>query len=105
MANLFEASRNGITSSTGTVTLDTKRSTWFNQIVVNKGTATTGTLTLKYTLGGVTSNIVDSEGDNVTLSLSSQPSPVKFEGLADSIVIEQSENNGTFSVLFVGISS
>jgi hypothetical protein len=103
MDNLFEVSQTGITSATGTVTLDAKRSTWYNQLVISRGNATTGTLTLKYTVNGTTFTLKDAEGDAITLSLATQPDPVKFEGLIDTLVIEQADNNGTFSALLVGI--
>lgn len=102
MTNLFEDSLTGVTSADGTVSLNAKRSAWHNQLIVSRGTATAGTLTIKYTLGGKTFNLKDQYGNNITMALTADPEPIRFDGMVDTVVIEQAGNNGTFDALLIG---
>lgn len=105
MTYLYEKSQTGIVSGDNTVTLVVKRDCWHNQLIIARGTATAGTLTIKYSLGGKIFNLKDQFGVNVTMDLSADPSPIMFDGMIDAVVIEQTGNNGTFDALYIGQSS
>lgn len=100
--HLFQASKTGVASTDGTVTVKVGQSCWHNMVSIVRGTATAGTLTLKYQVFGKTYNVKDSTGSNITFDLSSDPDPIVFDGLAYAIVIDQSGVNGTFDIQYAG---
>lgn len=101
-AYLYEKLESGIVSGTGTVTLEANQSCWHNQLIISRGTATAGTLTIKYKVGGKTFSLKDQYGTAITMDLTADPDPIRFDGLIDAVIIEQSGNNGTFNALLLG---
>lgn len=91
-----------VVSGDGTKTLNAGRTCWRNQLVVTRGTATAGTLSIKYTIMGKTLVLKDDADAAITVDLASDPDPIIFDGLVDSVVVEQTGVNGTFSLLLVG---
>lgn len=101
-AYLYEKVQTGIVTGTGTVTLEANQSCWHNQLIVSRGTATAGTLTIKYKTGGKIFALKDQYGAAITMALTADPEPIRFDGLIDAVIIEQSGNNGTFDALLLG---
>lgn len=101
-AYLYEKLESGITSAAGTVMLEANQSCWHNQLIISRGTATAGTLTIKYKVGGKTFSLKDQYGEAITMALTADPDPIRFDGLIDAVIIEQSGNNGTFNALLLG---
>ena len=102
MSYLYEKREAGIVSGTGTVTLEADQACWHNQLIISRGTATAGTLTISYKLGGKTFAMKDQYGVAVTMALTADPEPIRFDGMIDAVIIAQSENNGTFAALLIG---
>lgn len=102
MSYLYEKKLEGQTSADGTITLEANQSCWHNQLIVSRGTATAGTLTIKYKTGGKTFALKDQYGAAITMALTADPDPIRFDGLIDAVVIEQSGNDGTFNALLLG---
>lgn len=92
----------GVVSGDGTKTLVSNRTCWHNQLIVKAGTATAGTLTISYTVGGATFALKDSGGTAVTVDLSAATAPILFDGLVDSVIVAQSGVNGTFDITLLG---
>ncbi len=101
-AYLYENAQTAIVTGTGTVTLEANQSCWHNQLIISRGTATAGTLTIKYKVGGKVFAMKDQYGVAVTMALTADPEPIRFDGLIDAVIIEQSGNNGTFDALLLG---
>lgn len=99
---LYEKLEEDIVSGDGTIILEANQSCWHNQLIVSRGTATAGTLTIKYKVGGKTFALKDQYGVAITMALTADPEPIRFDGLIDAVVIEQSGNNGTFNALLLG---
>ena len=103
MSYLYEKSLTGQTSASGTITLEGDQACWHNQLIVSCGTATAGTLTIKYKIGGKTFSMKDQYGTAITMSLvGASPDPIRFDGMIDAVVIEQTGVNGTFDLLLIG---
>lgn len=102
MSYLYEKKLEAQTSTSGTITLEADQACWHNQFIVSRGTASAGTLTIKYKLGGKIFAMKDPYGSAITMSLASDPEPIRFDGMVDAVVIEQSGVNGTFSVQLIG---
>ena len=77
---------------------------WHNVLAVARGTATAGTLTISYKLAGKTFALKDQYGTQVTMSLASDPDPIRFDGMVDAIVIAHTGINagGTFTATLLG---
>jgi len=102
MSYLYEKREAGIVSGTDTVILEADQACWHNQLIISRGTATAGTLTISYKLGGKTFTMKDQYGVAVTMSLTADPEPIRFDGMIDAVIIAQSGNNGTFDALLIG---
>ena len=102
MSYLYEKQRLGIVQADSPVTLESDQACWHNQLIISRGTATAGTLTISYKLGGKTFALKDQYAVAVTMSLTEDPEPIRFDGMVDAIIITQSGNNGTFDALLIG---
>lgn len=102
MSYLYEKKLEAQTSASGTITLEADQACWHNQLIISRGTATAGTLTISYKLGGKTFAMKDQYGVAVTMSLTADPEPIRFDGMIDAVIIAQSGNNGTFDALLIG---
>lgn len=102
MSYLYEKSRTGVVSGDGTILLEADQACWHNQLIISRGTATAGTLTISYKLGGKTFAMKDQYGTAITMSLASDPEPIRFDGMVDAVIIAQSGSNGTFNALLIG---
>lgn len=99
---LTQDKADAVVSGDGTKTLVAGRQCWKNQLVVTRGTATAGTLTIKYTIASKTLSLKDAAAAAITVDLAADPDPVVFEGLVDAVVVEQTGVNGTFNLLLLG---
>lgn len=102
MSYLYEKKLEAQTSASGTITLESDQACWHNQFIVSRGTATDGTLTIKYKLGGKIFAMKDQYDVAITMSLTTDPAPIRFDGMVDAVVIEQTGVNGTFDVQLIG---
>ena len=102
MSYLYEKQLTGLVQADSPVTLEADQACWHNQFIISRGTATAGTLTISYKLGGKTFAMKDQYGVAVTMALTANPEPIRFDGMIDAVIIAQSGNNGTFDALLIG---